>query len=143
MNSKRNIVIAVVVIAIAVIAYYRFYPKPPESRVADNLSDATKELVVPELKEVSALAVYPVPGGEDKVRFVLALDGKGVITGVKSIDTIKPDEVNPNLVKFNDGLSLVIKGKKLSEINGVDKIGTSSLTTDAFNKALTEIKAQI
>lgn len=109
----------------------------------EKSSGTVNELNIAVIKDVSAVATYAIPNGEDKVKFTLTLDKDGIIMGVKSTDVIKPDEVNSNLEKFNNGLEVVIKGKKLSELNNVDKVGTSSLTTDAFNKVLGELKAQI
>ena len=143
MNTRKSIIAIAIVAAVTVLVYYRYFPKTPQTAVNEKSTETTKELTLAISKEVNAFAVYDVPGGVDKVKFTLFLDRDGTILGVKSLDTVKPDEVNPNLEKFNTELGVVIKGKNLNEINKVDKIGTSSLTTAAFNKALSDLKSQI
>jgi len=138
MKTRRNIIIVAIVVLVAAFVYYRFQVNRNE-----RAGEAIGGLNLAVSKEVSAIATYKVPEGEDKTKFILSLNKRGVIVGVKSADLTGDEEVQGHLDKFSEKLLLVIKGKKLSELESVDRVGTSSLTTAAFNGALNELKSQI
>jgi hypothetical protein len=141
MNTKKGIAIVIIVSAIIGFVYYRISYNPSESNINNTVGGLKETNVL--IKEINAVVEYPVPKGKEKLRFTLYLDSNNNIIDVKITDLINTTEVNENLVKFNEGLAVVIKGKKLNELNNVDRVGTSSLTTNAFNSALAELKAQI
>lgn len=128
------------VIAVAAFLGYRSINAP---RIAPEAPRAQNEPNLPAAREISSIQSYTTPGGTDRLRFTLTVDASGVITDVKTTDMLDPNAANANLEKFSGGLTIVIKGKKLSELTSVDKIGTSSLTTAAFNKALPELQKQL
>lgn len=86
---------------------------------------------------------YVTPGGEEKVEFAVFVDEDGMITDAEAVVLAK----NPTSVmrqkSFATEMPKALKGKKLSELENVDRIGGSSLTTGAFNKALADLQAQI
>jgi len=133
--TKRNIVIGVLVVGVAVALSYRFASNVPPS--INNESG----LIVS--REVSLVTSWEVPNGVDHARFTLGLDSDGAVVAVKSEDSLKRADVDAHLEEFSQGLLLVIGGKKLSELGPVDRIGTSSLTTAAFNAALPDLQAQL
>lgn len=139
MNAKRNIAVVIAAALIVGLAYY--YRENLAGYLASKgmLPASGSEAVA--RREVSYTATFAVPDGSDIVTFSLFLDKEGVITDAKSVN--KEDPLDANVLKFNAGLLTVIKGKKLSELGPVDKIGTSSLTTEAFNAALAKLKAQL
>ena len=142
MKSKKSVIVVALIVLFAVIVYYRFFVKTVQTNTGAEQTPTTESNPAVS-REVSALATYKTPKGEDTVRFTLTLDAQGVVVGVKTTNALKNDEVTENLAKFSQGLLLVIKGKKLSELQAVDRVGTSSLTTDAFNGVLDELKAQL
>jgi hypothetical protein len=100
-------------------------------------------VVAPGEKIASVETTYQSPAGEDKVGFKLAVDAKGVITDAQTdILGASPASVMYQK-KFAEGLHTLVKGKKLSELTKIDRVGGSSLTTGAFNKALDQLKASI
>ena len=138
MRMKKSIAILIAVLAVVGgVVYYRYFSKTPPASVGESAVQAKKE------RTVSAVATYKVPNGEDRVRFTLTLDERGTVVGVKTTDALKNDAISENLAKFSANLLLVIKGKKLSDLQAVDKVGTSSLTTAAFNGVLGELKSQL
>jgi len=138
MRTKKGIAILIAILAVVGgVVYYRYFFKTSSTSAGESAVQANKELTV------SAVATYKVPKGEDKVRFTLTLDGQGAVVDVKTTDALKNDAVSENLAKFSANLLLAIKGKKLIDLQAVDKVGTSSLTTAAFNGALAELKAQL
>ena len=94
-------------------------------------------------KQISATETYRDPSGEEKVSFVLTVNNTGTITEAAS--TVLAE--NPIAVRrqaaFRDGFSKAVVGKKLADLSNIDVVSGSSLTTGAFNKALTSLKAQI
>ncbi|MDO8575830.1 MAG: hypothetical protein Q7R90_00775 [bacterium] len=141
LKNKRNLIIPAAVIAVGVVALlsYRFLPVLLQTR--ERNAALEPNLAVP--REVSAVATYESPRGTDKVRFAIGLDTGGRVVSVKSTDVLKGDAVSENLAKFSEGLLLVIRGKKLSELTAVDRIGKSSLTTAAFNTTLPDLQKQL
>lgn len=139
MQNKKNVVITVVAVtaALAVVGY-RFIvggSSPSEEEAFVAVETAA-------LRELSAEVSYDVPGGDHTVSYTLYVDEAGTIQDVASRDILDPDH-QENMDRFNEGLRTQIVGKKLSELEAIDKVGTSSLTTDSFNAALADLKAQI
>lgn len=138
MNTKRNIAIVIAAALVVGLVYYR---DSVTGYLASKGISFSSENAVLATRELSTVVTYKAPNGDDTVKFSLFVDRNGVITDVKSLNMADPADAN--LLKFNAGLLTVIKGKKLSDISAVDKIGTSSLTTDAFNSALAKLKTQL
>src|SRR3989338_2568863 len=141
LKNKRNLIIAAIAVAAVVLLSYRYVPSLLQAR-SDGAQGAigTNPAAT---REVSSVATYEAPGGTDKVRFTIGLDTGGRVVSVTSTDALKGDTVSENLAKFSDGLLLVIRGEKLSELTAVDRIGKSSLTTTAFNSVLPDLKKQL
>lgn len=142
LKTHRIVVIGVLIAGIVAIFSYRFVPSIVRSVGDDSQAGATSDSAVVR-REVSAIATYEVPGGTDKVRFTLGLDSGGNIVAVRSTDVLKGDAVSDNLRKFSEGLLLVIRGKKLSDLKSIDRVGKSSLTTTAFNAVLPDLQKQL
>ena len=142
MKAKKSIIIVAMAVFVVAAVYYRFFVKAVQTNTGVEQTPTTGSNPAAS-REVSALATYKNPKGGDTVRFTLELDGQGAVVSVKTTNALKNDEVTENLAKFSQGLLLVIKGKKLRELKAVDRVGTSSLTTAAFNSALDELKAQL
>lgn len=91
--------------------------------------------------ERSATVSYEVPGEKiDHLRFVVTLDAEGMIQKIDTLDA-ETNEIPAKKVEFNDQINVLLKGKKLADLSSLDKVGTSSLTTWAFNDALKDLKA--
>ncbi len=85
-------------------------------------------------------ASYQSPGGNENITVTLTLKDS-VITAVKStVDGTDPDELHYQ-GEFDKGISAVVVGKKLDDIQ-VDKVGGSSLTSQGFNNAVEKIKTE-
>jgi uncharacterized protein with FMN-binding domain len=86
-----------------------------------------------------ASAEYPSPNVTETLTVTVTL-AEGVITDVEAIG----DGDNPNSkryqAEFSAGIADVVVGKSIDEIQ-VDKVAGSSLTSEGFNKAIEEIKA--
>ncbi len=95
------------------------------------------------MRRVSAAGNYQSPAQAEQVDFELVVDADGVITEATS--SVKSD--NPisqtRQTAFAEAFPDAVVGKKLSELENVDRIGGSSLTTGAFNAALAELKSQL
>ncbi len=91
--------------------------------------------------ERSAKVSYEVPGEKiDHLRFVVTLDAEGMIQKIDTLDA-ETNEIPAKKMEFNDQINVLLKGKKLADLSDIDKVGTSSLTTWAFNDALKDLKA--
>ncbi len=109
-------------------------------RVAEAPSSTTLP-IAPKKGEVSAEVTYEVPEASltHRVRFTLLLDEQGAITGVRMLELPK-EETSEKQQEFADNLTVMIKGKKLTELSKVDRVGKSTLTTDAFNSVIDKLK---
>ena len=141
-HIKKGIILIALVIVVSVVAYYEYAVKIFQI----NRSDAVVPTVVTPLveeKKVSAVATYmATEDKQDSLRFVVTVDKQGVITDLAILDA-KTNEVVEKKKDFDEKVSVIITGKKLSELTAIDKIAKSSLTTKAFNGVIDELKAQL
>lgn len=127
--------IAAVIVG-TVFVYYRY---------AEDMMQASRgngAMVKPvTTNERNATVSYEVPGGKiDHLRFVVTLDAEGMIQKITTLD-VETNEVPEKKIDFNNQVNVLLKGKKLADLSSIDKVGTSSLTTQAFNTALKDLKA--
>ena len=114
-----------------------------DSQTAPSASPAAKSMMTADGKEISITPSYQTPGGEEQVGFTLVVDDLGVITDARTQVMAKTPTTEIRQKAFADALPQALKGKKLAELTTVDRVGGSSLTTGAFNKALVQLKAQL
>lgn len=152
LKIKKSVVLIAIVIVVSVFTYYHYAVKVLQAPRDEGASPMTELPVAKQndeglpigSKEVSAVTVYDVAAAEvtHNVRFTLVVDADGVITAVKLVEA--PTNVaSDKQTEFSEGLATVIRGKKLAELSAVDRIGKSTLTTDAFNSVLDELKTQL
>lgn len=141
-TKDNDLIIGVTVVAIAALLHFgQGVFKSPVARVEEPGAMVEKfdeEL----LRRLSSTVTYEVPGGTHEVTFAVLVDQDGIVGDTDAVDVLDVSH-KANLDKFSGELIKVIEGKKLSDIGAVDKIGSSSLTTNAFNEALPEIKSQL
>lgn len=114
----------------------------PATSPTSDATESTRTLA-PGEQMVSVETNYMSPGGEEQIGFTLFVDEEGVITAAETNVLGKSPTTVMRQKSFAAELPTVVTGKKLSELSDVDRVGGSSLTTGAFNKALTELKAQL
>lgn len=96
---------------------------------------------VSDTKEISAVITYGETGKySDTLRFVVVVDKAGVIQEIKTLEDAT-GEVPEKKKEFNALVNTQLKGKKLADISSIDKVGKSTMTTQAFNGALATLKA--
>ncbi|GAB3607674.1 hypothetical protein GCM10027413_30830 [Conyzicola nivalis] len=109
------------------------------STTAPEASDSTPTTGSYTDGEYTESAEYESPNGTEEVTVTVTL-ADGVITAVEAVG----DGDNPNSkryqTEFADGIGDVVVGKNIDDIS-VDKVAGSSLTSDGFNAAIEEIKA--
>ena len=94
-----------------------------------------------DVKKVSVSTSYSNPSGKDDVQFSLWIDSMGTIVDAK-VEVLATNETSKKRqTAFAEGLPMAIKGKKLSLLTAIDKVGGSSLTTKAFNDSIDALKA--
>lgn len=145
-KTKKSTWIVGAVVLVAFFAYYQF--AKDTFRVGTRSEEETPafkkaEEVATGWREVSAVTSYDTPNdGRDTLRFVVTLDQQGTIQGIKTLDA-ETNTIAEKKVEFSEQLTVILKGKKLSELQNIDKVGKSSLTTTAFNSALADLKAAL
>jgi hypothetical protein len=143
MKRNKKVFIWVIVVVVVTAIYYQYFLGKVPTNLYEGFQVANRNGNFISGKEVSTTATYTTPDGKDTVRFTIALDRQGYVIGVKTTDVLKGEAISTNLEKFSTNLLVMLKGKKLSDINNVSRVGTSSLTTTAFNSVLGNLKAQI
>lgn len=137
MKVKNSVafVFAVVIVG-SVFVYYRY--------AKDALQVMKpKEAVMPAMdtKEVSAVITYGETGKySDTLRFVVVVDKGGVIQEIKTLEDAT-GEIPEKKKEFNELVNVQLKGKKLADVSALDKVGKSTMTTNAFNGVLESLKA--
>ena len=157
--AKKKIVLIGLLILAGVLAIIRFVIMKPVTEEKAEVLTGTTEMMnqkgsesgkmmgsgsgMMNAKTATVNTQYSNPGGKDYVSFTIAVDGSGVITkaetGVLAVNPISKTRQE----SFAAGLPAVLVGKKLSDVTKIDRVGGSSLTTNAFNEALSGLKAQI
>jgi hypothetical protein len=111
-----------------------------ESSSVPTVVESTSEIGT---KKVSVTRTYQSPGGPEQVAFSVTVDESGIITDAQTQVLGKSPTTIMRQESFAKEMPIALKGKKLSDLEKVDRIGGSSLTTGAFNAALSEMKAQL
>lgn len=139
---KKGIILIAVAIVVSVFAYYEYAVKIFQTNRSNDVVPVMATPLV-EGKKVSAVATYmATEDKQDSLRFVVTVDKDGVITDLTTLDA-KTNEVPEKKKDFNEKVSVMIKGTKLSELVAIDNVAKSSLTTKAFNGVVDELKAQL
>lgn len=140
-KSSKGLLVVVLIVAVTVAVYLWQVAKVLQTARFDEVPAAGVAMQKP--REVSAVVAYQVNEEvSHEARFTLGLDADGAITSVSLVEN--PTGVASDKQKeFAGKLEMVIKGKKLSELAPVDRIGTSSYTTNAFNSAIDQLKAKL
>lgn len=135
-NRDKIISIVVIVIAVAFFGYRYVTDEKPVVQEAVNVGgEAT-------LREISAENFYDVPGKVRHVKYNVFVDAEGRIQNVTSDDLNDPAH-QTKMDEFSAELIQMVRGQKLSELEELDMVGTSSLTTKSFNAALPELRASL
>jgi len=144
-NTKKNIIVGACVVALSALVYYWYATKVIGVKVDTNDKTTLPEagVTVPEMRKLTAIKKYnATEDKQDTLQFVVTVDKEGVIADVLTLDA-ETKQVPEKKKAFNEGLMKILKGKKMSEVGPVDKIGTSTYTTNAFNSVIDILKAQL
>jgi len=96
-----------------------------------------------EQKTVSVQREYQNPSGTDRIGFSVIVDKDDVIMDT-AVDVLASHEVSIERQEaFSKELPKALKGKKLKDIESIETVGGSALTTDAFNDSLEDLKSQL
>lgn len=114
--------------------------KPAEMSPSSSPESMKKDM---DGKEATHTANYTSPAGAEEVGFTIMVDKAGVITGATTNVLATAPISKMRQESFAKELPAAITGKKLSDLEKIDKVGGSSLTTNAFNDSLAKLKAQI
>lgn len=137
MKVKNSVafVFAVVIVG-SVFVYYRY-----AKEMFQMAKPREASMPVSDTKEISAVITYGETGKySDTLRFVVVVDKAGVIQEIKTLEDAT-GEVPEKKKEFNALVNTQLKGKKLADISSIDKVGKSTMTTQAFNGALATLKA--
>ncbi len=94
-------------------------------------------------KKLTATGSYKSPAGMEEIGFTVVVDKDGMITGAEAKPMATDDKSTMFQGNFAKALPAMITGKKLSDLEKIDRTGGASLTTGAFNVALTKLKADL
>lgn len=136
--KRRNATLAVAALVFMAL-FALFYQVLTQPADIENNSEVAEVAII---RELSSTVSYDVPGGSHTIKFTVGLDDAGRIGLVTGTDVTDPEH-QANVDKFAKTLTTMIKGKKIDDLEAVDMVGSSSLTTAAFNEALTNIKAEL
>lgn len=144
MNIKKSHLLILTVVLISVFVYYRYATRVLQTEETSESAVSKNELVTDTgLRELTATTTHETPAGEDKVSFVISVDENHVIIEAKTLIEAE----NKVSKKYQEAFALefpaLIQGKKMSELTKIDRVGKSSLTTEAFNSVIDTLKAQL
>lgn len=85
-----------------------------------------------------ATSSYYIPGGQNSLAVTLTISGDKV-TAVKTSSTVDSYESQRYVDRFNANISSAVVGTSLSDAMSQSRVGGASLTTSAFDDAITQI----
>lgn len=112
--------------------------QPAESMLIDDTTQLAEGL-----QRISTTGTYQSPAQAEHVDFNLVVDEEGTIVDAASTVTSTNPTSQMRQTAFSEAFPQAVIGKKLSDLENLDRVGGSSLTTGAFNKALPELKSQL
>lgn len=142
---KKSTIVILCAVVLSAFVYYWYATQILGVKIDtdDSTSVPLSGVTVPESRKLTAIKKYmATEDKEDTLQFVVIVDKEGVITDVLVLDA-ETKKVPEKKKTFNEGLVKIIKGQKMSDLGPVDKIGTSTYTTDAFNSVIDILKAQL
>jgi len=141
-NQKMNKKVFLLATAILVMMVFVGYTMLTNLQTDESNPEApsTKETAI--YRELKSVAVYDAPGIVHRVEFSIFVDEDGIIQNVNATE-LDHEGYEEKLGSFSDTVTATIKGKKLVDLEAVDRVGTSSLTTAGFNEALDDIKTKV
>ncbi|MDD2766652.1 MAG: FMN-binding protein [Candidatus Moranbacteria bacterium] len=142
---KKSTIVILCAVVLSAFIYYWYATQILGVKIDtdDSASVPLSGVTVPESRKLTAIKKYmATEDKEDTLQFVVTVDKEGVITDVLVLDA-ETKKVPEKKKAFNEGLVKIIKGQKMSDLGPVDKIGTSTYTTDAFNSVIDILKAQL
>lgn len=154
MDSKRNQalsgVVVLVIIAVVVVAAVMLNKPSTNTAVATPTdavkTNATSSSTVSDSSATykdgtyTAAGSYTSPGGTEKINVTVTLKN-GVIASTSAVSGAIDQEGQEFQSAFISGYQTQVVGKKVSEVK-LSRVSGSSLTSQGFNAALTQIKSQ-
>lgn len=142
MAKKKMMLLGILIVAGVLVAVRYFMQSAQLTKApvqpagtSDNTTDSTA-------KEANIVTSYNNPAGGDQVGFTVVVDKEGVITDVQTQVLATHDVSKMRQQSFATAAPAVLRGKKLSELTAIDRVGGSSLTTGAFNASIEKLKAE-
>lgn len=146
MNGK-NIIIALIALAVLGVAYMQFSADAPESKTQDATTMEKKEknnadIIVEELQNgtYEATGEYISPAGPESIDVTLTLQD-GVVTDADVVSKAVNQKSIAMQELFIGAYESEVVGKNISDIS-LDVVGGSSLTPEGFQDALDKIIQQ-
>jgi len=144
MNQKTILmsVTGVIVLGIAILFFGfkdnddNLAPNQQSYVVTGTSTDANKN------NTYSATVTYRVPSPEQNTISIQITLDKGVVTDVEAKNIANSPQSVQYGTRFMSSYKTEVVGQKLNDIN-LSRVGGASLTSNAFNAALTAIKAQV
>ncbi|MCX6733320.1 MAG: hypothetical protein NTX63_00735 [Candidatus Peregrinibacteria bacterium] len=119
----------------------------PVSPVSTNTTTptTTKPTTTPAPKALTGTfherVSYQTPESIEDVDFVFAVSS-GSVTNLTLSSTPSERQSGKYQSRFMDAITNQVVGMKISDLGTFDRVGGASLTTDAFNQAVAQLKAQ-
>jgi hypothetical protein len=93
---------------------------------------------VEEYRTLAEVITFNYPGGTHNMRFAFTLDRAGVISSVQAFD-IDPKNQG-KIAEFVTKVNAIVANQPFTTLVPLSRVGGSSLTTKAFNEALTKLQ---
>lgn len=133
---KLKFLFAFLVVSAIFLIGYRFAKKLPPPALTEQVRVAnwkqTGDVYTAEVE-------YESPGGQEVNSFTIILN-RGIITKVRVGITTNIDESIYYQKNFASELPKIIVGKRLADLGPIDRLAGASLTTTAFNEAVSTLK---
>lgn len=145
MSKSPALILSFLLVSTLLVSACQILPQPqatptPETTTEQQQAPSTQQTATS--KTISYETSYLSPAAEEAVGFVIVVNSEGIITDAQTTVLAQAPTSVMRQESFAKEFPKVLKGKKLSELTNIDRVGGSSLTTAAFNKSIKEIQSQ-
>ncbi len=138
LNGRRKIIFIGAILILLLLTVYGLIRNERMARETRQQEQAT--VPVAQYRELQETVGFEYPGGTHNMQFTFKLDQAGNISSVHAAD------IDPNnqgkIAEFVTNVNAIVANQPFATLVPLSRVGGSSLTTNAFNEALTKLQAR-
>jgi hypothetical protein len=136
LEGRRKMALIVAIFTLLLLTVYGLIKNEQVARETRQQEQST--VPVAEYRTLEEIVSFAYPGGTHNMQFSFTVDSAGVISSVAAAD------IDPNnqgkIAEFVTKVNAIVVNQPFATLVPLSRVGGSSLTTKAFNEALTKLQ---